>query len=127
MPRGGKRQGTPGKAYTNRTDMGMDYNMEAGSPAAGGITAPRDASPMQLPVYPDQIPSLSTPTMRPNEPVTDGLQTGMGRGPEALTGYDPRRQETQQLKRWLPLLEPLANEPETPDTVKMLIRYIRGS
>ncbi len=127
MPRGGDRKGTPGKAYSNRTDMGMDYDMSQGSPATGGMEAPRDAEPMRLPVYPDQIPNLSDPTTRPDEPITDGLRVGAGRGPEALAGYDPRVGETQRLKMWLPLLEPLANDPETPDSVRTLVQYIKGA
>lgn len=130
MPRarGGSRQGTPGKAYTNRTDMMSNYDMEAGSPAAGGMEPPRDTvSQPVLPVYPDQIPSLTTPTMRPGEPITDGLSRGAGRGPEAMTNLDPRLDETRQLKKWLPLLEPIGRQPDTPDSVRTLIRYIRGS
>jgi hypothetical protein len=126
MPRGGKRQGTPGKAYANRTDMTSDYANET-SAAAGGMTAPTSASPMQLPTYPDQIPNLSDPTSRPDEPVTDGLASGAGRGPEAMTGLDPRPQETQALKKWLPLLDPIMNTPDAPESVKILIRYIRSS
>lgn len=128
MPRGrgGARQGTPGKAYTNRTDMMSNYDMEGGSPAAGGVEAPRDGAPI-LPVYPDQIPNLSDPTSRPQEPITDGLAVGPGRGREALTNYDPRRNEAQALKRWLPLLEPFVNDPETPDSVRTLFQYIRGA
>ena len=125
MPRGGQRKGTPGKAYANRTDMGMNYDMQSGSPASGGIK-PVSPESMQLPVYPDQLPSLSTPTTRPNEPITDGLAIGPGRGPEALTNYDPRLQETQALKQYLPLLEPLARNPETPDSVRALVNYIRS-
>jgi hypothetical protein len=33
---------------------------------------------------PDQVPSLSAPTARPNEPVTAGLPSGPGAGPEAV-------------------------------------------
>jgi hypothetical protein len=126
MPRGGKRQGTPGKAYANRTDMTSDYANE-GSAAAGGMTAPTSAAPMQLPTYPDQTPNLSDPTSRPDEPVTDGILSGEGRGPEAMTGLDPRPQETQALKKWLPLLDPIMNQPDAPESVKVLIRYIRSS
>lgn len=125
MPRGGPRKGTPDKAYANRTDMGLNYNMEAGSPAAGGIKPPPRQN-IELPVYPDQIPSLSTPTSRPDEPITDGLPIGAGRGPEAMTNFDPRLKETQALKRYLPLLEPLARNPETPDSVRALVNYIRS-
>lgn len=128
MPRGGKRQGTPGKAYSNRTDMATNYNMDAGSPATGGIQAPPvEQSQPVLPVYPDQIPSISTPTMRPEEPITEGLTRGAGRGPEAMTNFDPRLDETKKLKKWLPLLEPIARQPDTPDSVRTLVRFIRGS
>ena len=124
--RGGPRQGTPGKAYSNRTDMGQNYNMQKGSPAGGGMQAPGGGMP-QLPIYPDELPSLGTPTARPQEPVTSGLNMGDGPGPEAMENYDPRLNETQQLKRWLPILEPLARSPETPDSVRTLVRYIRAS
>jgi hypothetical protein len=128
MPRGGKRQGTPGKAYSNRTDMATNYDMDAGSPATGGMKAPAagGGDPV-LPVYPDQIPSIDTPTMRPDEPISDGLPVGPGRGREGLTNYDPRLTETQQLKKWLPILEPIGRQEDTPDSVRTLIRYIRGS
>jgi hypothetical protein len=43
-----------------------------------------------------------------------------------LTNFDPRVGETRMLKMWLPLLEPLANDPETPDSVRMLVQYVRG-
>ena len=36
-------------------------------------------------VYPGELP-WTGPTQRPNEPVTAGLPTGPGPGPEALTG-----------------------------------------
>ena len=126
MPRGGRRQGTPGRAYTNRTDMMGNYDMEAGSPAAGGIKAPAQVAP-QMGLSPDDIPSLSTPTQRPGEPVTAGLGLGSGPGREALTGFDPRVQETQRLaERWGPMMDILSNDPETPDSVRMLARYIKG-
>jgi hypothetical protein len=126
MPRGGKRQGTPGKAYSNRTDMGMNYDMEAGTPASGGIEAPAQAPPISGP-SPDDLPSITTPTQRPGEPITAGLSLGAGPGREALTGFDPRAQETAMLaKKWGPMMNVLANDPETPDSVRMLARYIKG-
>ena len=127
MPRGGSRKGTPGKGYTNRTDMTSNYNMADGSPADGGLQAPKSSSPMVLPVYPDQTPNLMDPTNRPDEPVTAGLRSGAGPGMESMTGFDPRVAETQALKRWLPLLEPIIARPDAPDSVKILVRYIKGS
>lgn len=127
MPRGGKRQGTPGKGYANRTDMGMNYDNENKSAAAGGMTAPANAEPMRLPVYPDQTPNLTDPTSRPQEPITAGLPMGAGPGMEALTGYDTRTAETQALKKWIPILDPILSRPDAPESAKLLIRYIKGA
>jgi hypothetical protein len=69
---------------------------------------------------------LLDPTGRPQEPITTGMASGPGAGPEALTGMDPRREETVRMKKWLPMLEGIADEPDTPDSVKMLFRYMRG-
>lgn len=129
MPRGGKRRGTPGKAYTNRTDLGLQYQGQdqAGmaTPAAGGMEAPpQKASPS---VFAEDVPNLMDPTTRPTEPISAGLSLGPGPGPEALQNRDPRALETSRLKKWLPLLDPYVDDPETPDSVRSLIRYIRAS
>ena len=127
MPRGGKRQGTPGKAYANRTDMASNYDNADKSAAAGGI-APPPATPEPAPIFasPEDSPNLLDPTNNPDQPITDGLAYGAGRGPEAL-GNDPRLKETKDLRKWLPLLDPVGDDPETPDSVRTLIRYIRGA
>lgn len=129
MPRGGKRQGTPGRGYSNRTDLGVTPDMSQNTAASGGMTAP------QAPVSdgqtgptrsPDDTPMLSDPTMRPQEPITAGMAMGAGPGPEVLN-MDPRAAETARLKKWLPMLKPVIDDPETPDSVKLLYRYIRGA
>jgi hypothetical protein len=121
MPRGrgGKRQGTPGKGYTNRTDLMNNYDQEAGSPAAGGVEAP----PQPMGPTPDDSPNLSDATQYATEPITSGLPIGPGSGPQR----DTRMQETQQLRKYLPLLETYLDQPETPNSVRLLFRYIRGS
>lgn len=123
MPRGGKRQGTPGKAYVNRTDMGQDYNLQSDvSPASGGMDAPAQTNAMRM--FPEDTPMLLDPTNRPTEPISAGLPMGAGPGPEIM---DPRLNETRQLKRFLPLIEPLLDRPETPESVVALVKYIRGA
>lgn len=94
MPRGGARQGAPGKAYSNRTDLLMQRAGQSGTntAAAAGVRAPAlPPQPMAGPggqpmpqITPDQVAALDAPTARPNEPVTHGLATGPGGGPEAL-------------------------------------------
>jgi hypothetical protein len=121
MPRGrgGKRQGTPGKGYTNRTDLMTNYDQAQGSPAAGGV----EVAPMGAGPSPDDTPGLATPTQYPAEPITEGLSIGPGGGPQR----DTRMEETRNLRRYLPLLELYINRPDTPDSVRSLFRYIRGT
>lgn len=119
MPRGGKRQGTPGKGYANRTDLQMQPDMAQNTAAAGGMQPPAES--MMGPT-PDQLPSLSTPTQYADEPITEGLPIGPGGGPQRDTRID----ETRNLRRYLPLMEMYINRPDTPDSVRALFRYIRG-
>jgi len=120
MPRGGKREGTPGKAYSNRTDLTSNYDQQAASPAAGGVEAPQMQRPMQTP---DDSPNLTDPTEFPDEPITSGLNSGPGAGPQR----DKRLEETQNLRRFLPLIGVYLDQPDTPDSVRALFRYIKGS
>lgn len=66
--RGGRRQGTPGKSYGNRTDLAVDYSAPSAeaTPASGGV---HPVNTPQIPVYPEQVPRLDDPTTRPNEDV----------------------------------------------------------
>lgn len=129
MPRGGRRNGTPGKGYSNRTDLTSAPDMTQNTAATGGMTAPPPQQQM-APVIPmrtpDDSPMLTDPTQRPDEPITAGLSTGPGPGPEVL-GLDPRPMETVQMKKWMPILKPIIDEPDTPESVKMLYRYMRGA
>jgi hypothetical protein len=123
MPRGGKRQGTPGKGYSNRTDLAMDPDMSQGTAAAGGMEPP----PAMMTRAPEDTPMLLDPTTRPQEPLTAGMASGPGVGPEAL-GLDPRMAEVAKMReKWMPMLQPIADDPDTPDSVKMLIRHLRSA
>jgi hypothetical protein len=121
MPRGrgGERQGTPGKGYSNRTDLMTNYNNADMSAAGGGVQAPQQS----MGPIPEDVPNLFDPTAFPDEPITAGLTQGPGPGPDR----DTRQQETQNLRRWLPLLELYLDRPDTPNSVRSLFRYIRGA
>lgn len=117
MPRGGKRQGTQGRAYSNRTDLATNYSSQ-GSAAAGGMEAPAQQQRFVPPmVGADEVPNLNAPSIRPNEPVTAGLPVGMGPGPEALgplppSPMDPVKQAVQALM----LISP------NPDLIRIMNR-----
>ncbi len=125
MPRGGKRQGTPGKGYSNRTDLTSTPDMSMNTAATGGIAAPASAPQQPAPqrmlpspaIGADEVPNLSDPSMRPGEPVTAGLSIGLGAGPEAVgplppSPSDPVRQAVQALM----LISP------NPDLARILAR-----
>lgn len=86
MPRGGRRTGTPGTAYTNRTDL--QANQQPVQAKSGQEYGKRQAQEraqhvVPLPAQPQPV-ALDAPTARPNEPLTAGIPMGAGAGPEAL-------------------------------------------
>jgi hypothetical protein len=129
MPRGGRREGTPGKAYSNRSDLNAGSKPMAptavpGQPygAAGAQLAAQQALPMQgtptPPPLPTQQPAPSVfagdhgdfhrPTERPGEPVTTGLAVGAGPGPEILP---TQASSAQTVGQFLSTLAALPNAP----------------
>lgn len=142
MPRGGRRRGTPGNSYSNRTDLATNYAPVEGTatPAAGGQAAPpptpgpgnSDLSFQALSQggsfpTPDDTPSLLDPTSNPGEPVTAGLDVGPGPGREAL-GLDSRRADIEMIRqRWLPMLEAYTQSPATPSSVRALVAFIKSA
>src|SRR5438105_4320005 len=137
MARGGTRTGTPGKAYKQRTDMqqpvrvvtGQAYgqaqalqNAQRAIPLPNNQAVPAPISPASPaaaggpgpPALPGQNDFLR-PTERPGEPVTAGIPSGPGPGPEALSTIppaDPNQADAQQWARYLPSLEFMASQPD---------------
>ena len=128
---GGARKGTPGKAYSNRTDLNTNYGQSApgASVASGGMVAPAPSgpppgtAPLGAPIppiaaglTPDQVPALDDPTSRPHEPISHGMVSGPGGGPEVM-GNSPGtpavtmlraaylRNPTPELRRALSLVD----------------------
>jgi hypothetical protein len=123
--RGGRRSGTPGKAYSQRTDLqrnpgpnqpirtatGQPYGVaqqqrEAQQavplPQAPPPPKPR-AAPVQTAPLPGELPPLNAPTDRPSEPLTAGIPFGPGPGPEVLNvGVDPVLLEAREVYRVAP-------------------------
>lgn len=100
--RGGARQGTPGTAYANRTDLNLPISTVPGQ-EYGSATAQQNAqrtvpmgqqetpqvqnapsAPASQPLpQPGSLPYIA-PTQRPNEPVTAGIDYGPGPGSEIM-------------------------------------------
>lgn len=116
MPRGGAREGTPGKGYSNRTDLTSNYD-NAGQSAAGGGLEPPSAQPSQSMIYADQVPNLSDPTSRPDEPVTAGINLGPGGGNEVMPPMPPPRVDPVRQ-----ILQSMIMTNSNPDLVRLLNR-----
>jgi hypothetical protein len=80
----------PSKQYGQRAE---ELSMQKQVPMASGDLAPGGAPPeggAPGGPAPGELPPIDGPTNRPDEPVTNGLPSGPGAGPEALTPPDPR-------------------------------------
>lgn len=87
MSRGGRRRGMPGRNYSERLDLNQDRQplLDVTPPAAPAPQAAQQAqSASPAPAIP--VPGANTfaPTAFPNQPLTHGLSTGPGAGPEVL-------------------------------------------
>lgn len=69
--------------------------------------------------------NLFAPTANPGEPVTAGLPSGPGPGPEAL--MPQQNPDTEQLKQVVPLLEVLASGPNSTYATRNFLRTLRSS
>jgi hypothetical protein len=67
---------------------------------------------------------LNQPTARPNEPVTAGLSTGPGPGPEVLGPADP---DLANLRPLLPVLVLMAAQPNASVSARNFVRRLRGA
>lgn len=96
--------------------MDSQAQMPVSSPQAPGPTAGPPGLPGQpqapLGPAPGELGTFHGPTERPNEPITHGLPTGPGGGPEVLSNPATRPALT--------LLQQMAASPFASDDVKAL-------
>lgn len=148
--RGGKRSGTPGASYTNRSDLnqnrtlpvstvpnqpygqaGQQQAMQQAVPmAAGPIGQPQSAAPPSVPPPPQPGPAtaaapmpgeltpLHAPTAMPSQPVTQGVASGSGAGPDVLQQGLPMGSASQMLTH-------IAQAAQSPE-LSVLARYAQS-
>jgi len=68
---------------------------------------------------------MSEPTQNPDEPVTSGIDAGPGVGSEEMATGISEVSEIQKIKSYLPLLQRHVDNPDVPDSVRALYRYVR--
>lgn len=96
----------------------------ADAPPPGNDPAATLAAAQQ---YQPQGPELTDPTQNVNEPVTAGLASGPGAGPESLAMPDPNQQDVQAWRTHLPALEYLASMPGSTASTRNFVRRLRAA
>jgi hypothetical protein len=81
VPSGGPREGTPGKAYMNRTDLNAPKSLpvQAVPSQQYGQRAAQEAAQQAVPMgpAPGTLTPLNAETQRPNEPIMAGAAENM--------------------------------------------------
>ena len=153
MPRGGSRNPTPGKAYTNRTDLGgqnvvgprasaptqmpiqaapgQSYGAGAAQKASQQVVPMAGAPSSQAPVQPQGMPQPSAPvtpmfapTAFPDQPVTAGVDNTPGPGSSALGLDNPVALQYQTAKSQI---QQLAADPSSSPALQFLASRINGA
>lgn len=144
MPRGGRRAGAPGQAYPNRKDLSVNKGPTAMGNYASGLPygqgqatmdaqrampvsspAPPQAAPGPDPLQtllggggpaPGSLGEFGRTTDRPDEPITHGLPSGPGAGPEIIRGGQNNSAKV--------LMQQLASSPYASDDVHDLLNLL---
>jgi hypothetical protein len=114
------------------TGMGYGENKELNDLQAMGPMSAAPGLPTAMPVAPStpmpQPTPLTAPTERPNEPVTAGMDFGLGQGSEALTMPNQGMSEDDRQRTLvvLNLLNQAAKRPNATNATLQLIRQLRS-
>lgn len=132
--RGGRRSGTPGKAYSNRTDLNENRTLPVQTPQSTGygdrvaLERQQQAVPLRAPDQPSagQAGPAAAPPMAP----PPGLNDPTGRPDESLTaglGAPPPSPAMERMADYLPSLAASAELPTATAEYRNLIRRLRAA
>lgn len=78
-----------------------------------------------------EVPPFGSPSSRPEEPITAGIDMGAGPGSASLGMLDEKtleqRADTDQLIKYLPVFEFLANRPGASASLRNIVRNLKAS
>lgn len=73
------------------------------------------------------LAGFGDPTEYPDEPITAGAPLGDGPGVEALGLAPDPNADIAAVKKFIPLIAPWVDHPDTPDSVRELFRFVRDN
>lgn len=112
-------------AYQDAQAVPMQGNAlgPPGSPPSPGMP-PSGGSPIP-------VPPFGAGTGRPDEPITAGIDMGAGPGSASLGMLDEatltQRADTDQLMKYLPVLEFISNRPGASASLRRIVRDLKAS
>jgi hypothetical protein len=135
MPSGGPRVPNnpamvsgPG-ALSARTDGGPSQPMmDLPDPAYGEQSEFQEiqgGAPMAMEPSAPPPPGLRDPSMRPNEPLTEGVPVGPGAN--SLQGVqDVMQEDMQAMVKYLPAMRHMAQQEGTPRSFQLFVKYLES-
>jgi hypothetical protein len=70
---------------------------------------------------------LYDPSQRPEEPITSGIDMGLGAGSDALMLNQVRQDDQDIVAKYLPSLTSMANMQDTPQSFRAFVSFLQGS
>lgn len=123
-PQGGGRQPVrvpTGGQYGQATQL---QQLQQGAPVAASPGGDQVQALQGLPI--PEGPGAFAPSDQPDVPVTDGAASGPGAGMEALGLASQPDQDMQDLVKYLPVLEFMANIPGASRAARNAVRSIKA-
>lgn len=133
--RGGNGQnGTQAAKYVSGLPYGEGQTLmqtQQAAPLAAAPSIEQSSMPSGLASAAASQPliPLNAQTTRPDEPVTAGAPMGAGPGMEVLglpNNAALMNQDVQNMAKYIPYLESVANQPESSNAVRLLVRYLKS-
>lgn len=115
----------------NRSLPNADYGEQAqyqeqlqGAPMAQDVTGMNFNDLFGNPA--ETVTGLGEESAFPDLPVTDGADAGPGAGSEVLSSAPPDP-KLDQARAWIPALEWMANQPNSGDSARNLLRQVKAN
>lgn len=110
----------PDAAYGEQADF---QDIQSGAPMAADPTMGGD--PMGMMPSAPPPPGLRDPSLRPNEPLTEGVPVGPGTN--SLQGVQNVMQEDMQtMTKYLPAMRHMAQQEGTPRSFQLFVKYMES-
>ena len=119
-----------GMAYGEGEDF---YELQTQAPMSGGQSAPASLPLNQVSAladYAKEVLPFDAPTQYPDDPMTVGLRTGAGAGPEILSTPSmiaaQNSEDVARLMAVLPIYARIAESPNASNSMRNFYRYLRS-